>query len=69
VLAVPGRRGQYVRTDSESRVPRAARGPAGGRLRRPGGEPARGAGDATLSAASCLVSRAPFPLTLAAEAA
>ena len=27
------------------------------------------AGDATLSVASCLVSRAPFPLTLAAEAA
>jgi VanZ family protein len=37
-MAVRGRRGQYGSTDSESRVPPAARGGAGGRLRRPGGD-------------------------------
>jgi hypothetical protein len=35
-LAVPGRREQYGNTGPESRVPRAASGAGGGRLRRPG---------------------------------
>jgi 1-deoxy-D-xylulose-5-phosphate reductoisomerase len=41
-LAVPGRSGQYGNTDAESRVPRAVRGGAGGRLRRPGGVAGQG---------------------------
>jgi hypothetical protein len=35
-LAVPGRRAQYCNTGPERRVPRAASGDGGGRLRRPG---------------------------------
>jgi hypothetical protein len=41
-LAVHGRRAQYSNTGPESRVPRAAPGAGGGRLRRPGASAGEG---------------------------
>src|SRR5262245_54185960 len=41
-LAVHGRRGQYLNTAPEGRVPRAASGGGGGRLRRPGADAGEG---------------------------
>ena len=51
-LRVPGRRGQYANTAPESPVRAAARGGAGGRLRRPGGDAGRGRNGAGTRAAA-----------------